>query len=230
MSKHCQSVISKKIKDQLSSLLVAKGLTDEQISIKIIDVFMSIDHHVTTEDFVSILKDKGIDLDENIVNSVLDAFVQIGVAKAVEFEGENIKRFEVLHPKEHHDHFVCIKCKKIIEFNDKQLEKIQDAIIANIGGTPLFHKLEIYGVCNNCGIPKEKITPISFIPEGKRVLCKNIDSGGNVKKRLAALGFISKEEIKVIKNSGFGPIVLEIKDSRIAIGRGEAQRIMVEEI
>jgi ferrous iron transport protein A len=48
--------------------------------------------------------------------------------------------------------------------------------------------------------------------------------------RLLALGFTKGTRVVVLQNSGFGPVIVEVRDSRIALGRGEASRIMVEKL
>lgn len=45
--------------------------------------------------------------------------------------------------------------------------------------------------------------------------------------RLAELGIIPGEEVTLIQKS-FGPIIIRIKDTNLALGRGIAQSILVE--
>ena len=45
--------------------------------------------------------------------------------------------------------------------------------------------------------------------------------------RLAALGFTPGVTLKVVRNPGYGPIIVELLDTQIALGRGEAHRVRV---
>lgn len=45
--------------------------------------------------------------------------------------------------------------------------------------------------------------------------------------RLAALGFIPGAPIKVVQNFGVGPLIVRIRDTRIALGREEAHKVRV---
>jgi ferrous iron transport protein A len=45
---------------------------------------------------------------------------------------------------------------------------------------------------------------------------------------VAALGFTPGAEITVIQNYGRGPILVEVRQTRVALGRGEATKIVVE--
>jgi ferrous iron transport protein A len=46
--------------------------------------------------------------------------------------------------------------------------------------------------------------------------------------RLAELGFTPNTTIKILKSFGSGPLLLEVKGSRIALGRGIAMKVLVE--
>ena len=49
----------------------------------------------------------------------------------------------------HHDHLICVKCGKIIEFVDESIEAKQKEIAAKNGFRISDHSLIIYGICNN---------------------------------------------------------------------------------
>jgi len=45
--------------------------------------------------------------------------------------------------------------------------------------------------------------------------------------RLATLGFTLGAEVEMVQNYGRGPLIVMIRDSRVALGRGEAMHILV---
>jgi len=55
----------------------------------------------------------------------------------------------------------------------------------------------------------------------------DVRGGRGIRRRLAALGLNPGMKVSVVQNSMRGPIVLGVMDSRIALGRGMAQRILV---
>ena len=215
--------------DLLCEAMNKKGITDKNVCAKIIETFSTTEEHMAVDDFASLLAKKGVRLDEELVATALAILSDFGFARELQFEGEGVKRYEHLHPFAHHDHFVCIKCKKIIEFENKQLERMQESLIFQKGCRPLFHKLEVYGICDRCTYAKRKPFPITFAKEETVVKLHKIEKGWHLKKRLTDLGFVENEPITIIKNSHFGPIVLEVKESRFALGRGQAQKILVYE-
>jgi ferrous iron transport protein A len=70
--------------------------------------------------------------------------------------------------------------------------------------------------------------PLSAVAPGETVELVAIREGKRVRKRLADLGLSVGLNIRVVQNSFMGPLILAIKeDSRLAIGRGVAQKIWV---
>ncbi len=52
--------------------------------------------------------------------------------------------------KRHHDHLTCTECAKIVEFENTEIERLQDKVAKHHGFTLSDHVLELFGVCNNC--------------------------------------------------------------------------------
>ncbi len=50
----------------------------------------------------------------------------------------------------HHDHLLCEKCGRIVEFYSEKLEKLQEKVAADNGFKISRHRMEIYGICKNC--------------------------------------------------------------------------------
>ena len=222
-------IITKEIKDHLCELLHQKGVIEKDICSQIIEIFSSTQKHVSVKEFHQILQGRGIDIAEEKVAVVFRIMSEIGFASELQFEGEDFKRYEPFRQDKHHDHFICVKCKKVIEFTSEQLENLQDSLIFQKGCKPLFHKLEVYGLCNECQPADKKILPITLVPENETVRFSRAEGGWHLRKRLTDLGFVPGASIKIIKNSHFGPIVLEVQEARLAVGRGEAQKILVYE-
>lgn len=69
--------------------------------------------------------------------------------------------------------------------------------------------------------------PLTIVPEGKRVRIITVNAGQGRQGMLAAMGLVPGVEIEVLRNSGHGPFLIAVKGSRIMLGRGIAQKIMV---
>ncbi len=65
-------------------------------------------------------------------------------------------------------------------------------------------------------------------PEGRLVRIAEIRAGGRAMMRLMELGLVPGSNIRVLKALGSGPLLLDVKGSRIALGRGIAMKVLVE--
>lgn len=48
--------------------------------------------------------------------------------------------------------------------------------------------------------------------------------------RLATLGFTPGAPLKMVQNYGSGPLIVRVRDTRIALGRGEAGKVFVHRV
>jgi ferrous iron transport protein A len=69
--------------------------------------------------------------------------------------------------------------------------------------------------------------PLSAAPAGARVVVQEVRGGHSVLSRLATLGFTPGALLTVVQNFGRGPLIVAVRDARIALGRGEAGSIQV---
>ncbi|MBU1518505.1 MAG: ferrous iron transport protein A [Planctomycetes bacterium] len=71
-------------------------------------------------------------------------------------------------------------------------------------------------------------TCLTNITNGTKVRLLKIDAGRGLKARLAAMGLLAGVEFKVINNGHPGPFVIDLKGSRMVLGRGMAGKIIVK--
>ena len=69
---------------------------------------------------------------------------------------------------------------------------------------------------------------LSCAPTGSSVFIRALNGGHTFLSRLACLGFTPGVRLRVLQNSGHGPVLVALRDTRVALGRGEATRILVE--
>lgn len=68
--------------------------------------------------------------------------------------------------------------------------------------------------------------PLTMIKPGESVSIKRIGGKEEIKRFLENLGFLLGEEVKVVSSNG-GNIIAQIKDSRVAVSKNIANKIMV---
>lgn len=69
---------------------------------------------------------------------------------------------------------------------------------------------------------------LSTVQTGESVQIQAMKGGHQFLSRLASLGFTPGTRLTVMQNFGRGPIIVSLRDTRIALGRGEADKILVE--
>ncbi|MEJ2209495.1 MAG: FeoA family protein [Anaerolineae bacterium] len=69
---------------------------------------------------------------------------------------------------------------------------------------------------------------LSTVGSGEQVHICRIRGGHHFLSRLATLGFTPGARLRVVQNYGRGPIIVNLRDTRVALGRGEAAKIEVE--
>jgi Fe2+ transport system protein FeoA len=69
---------------------------------------------------------------------------------------------------------------------------------------------------------------LSTIKSGESVEIREMTGGHHFLSRLASLGFTPGAHLRVVQNYGRGPIIVNVRETRVALGRGEAEKILVE--
>lgn len=117
--------------------------------LKILDLFEThAEEHLSAEDVYRILLDEDIEIGVATIYRVLTQFEQAGILLRHHFETG--KAVYELNTGGHHDHIVCVKCGKVTEFHNNEIEKLQDTIAEENGYRIVDHALYMYGVCGDC--------------------------------------------------------------------------------
>jgi ferrous iron transport protein A len=70
--------------------------------------------------------------------------------------------------------------------------------------------------------------PLAMVPPGEAVTVAYVQAGCGLSRRLADMGLTPGTVLKVIRGDGAGPILIDIRGSRLMLGVGVAHRVMVE--
>ena len=66
------------------------------------------------------------------------------------------------------------------------------------------------------------------LPVGAHGIVRGLRGGKEFVGRVAVLGFTVGARATVLQNYGRGPVIVAVRDTRVALGRGEAAKIQVE--
>jgi Fur family transcriptional regulator, ferric uptake regulator len=113
----------------------------------IVKEFLALNGHYDIQELYEHFRRQGKRVNPSTIFRTLKLLVQAGIAGERHFANGNTK-YEV--NVAHHDHVICLSCKKIVEFDSPKLEDVQARIVKDLGFEMAFHKHEIYGYCRDC--------------------------------------------------------------------------------
>ncbi len=71
---------------------------------------------------------------------------------------------------------------------------------------------------------------LSQVQTGEVVTVNSLHEGNELNRRLASLGFTPGVDVEIMQNFGHGPMIVSVRGTKVAIGRGEAEKICVNRI
>jgi len=111
----------------------------------IVEQFLKTKEHVSIDELLGKVRKRHPKVGYATVYRTLKLLVDSGLAVERQF-GDGQARYEVVG--DHHDHLICMKCSLILEFEDAEIERLQERIAQRLGGfTVLRHRHELYGLC-----------------------------------------------------------------------------------
>jgi Fur family ferric uptake transcriptional regulator len=135
----------KELKERWREYLAAKRLNTTAQREVIVDQFFKAKDHISIDELLSRVRRRAPKVGYATVYRTLKLLVESGLAIERQF-GDGQARFEVIG--DHHDHLICTKCVLILEFEDDEIERLQERIAQRLGGFSVTrHRHELYGLC-----------------------------------------------------------------------------------
>ncbi len=100
-----------------------------------------------------------------------------------------------------------------------------DPIDIKVKGYDLSLRKEI---ASKIGVEVEDM-PLASAPSGKTVTVVGLRGGMHVRRRLADMGLTPGVAVKITSGDACGPVMIEVRGSKIALGRGMAHHVLVRE-
>lgn len=114
---------------------------------QILHAFLKMEH-VTAEELYRILAKRHPHIGLATIYRTLNLFCEAGLAQARHFGSQT--QYDNVINKGHHDHLICTSCGKILEFENVEIERLQEEVARRNGFSIQMHKLELYGLCSAC--------------------------------------------------------------------------------
>ncbi len=213
-------------KEQFKKLFKQEGIDRFEDRFTVLEAFLQTEGHVTADELTLQLFRNGHKLESEFVRETLKQMCNFGFAHQNRFDSGQFF-YEHRHLGQHHDHMICTKCRRIIEFENPTLEALQLQIAEAKGFHMLQHRMEIYGICAECSKTREKRLPLVMAKPGERLKIVDFSGGASARLRLTAMGFRLGDEIEVVTIQNTGQLVVAVDFKRYILGRAMAQKILV---
>jgi Fur family ferric uptake transcriptional regulator len=112
-------------------------------------VFFGAEGHLSIEELYRAVKRVNPRVGYATVYRTLKLLKECGLAAERHFD-DGQARYEAVEDAQPHDHVICERCGKIVEFASQELEKLQDRIGRFLGFVVSRHRMELYGICADC--------------------------------------------------------------------------------
>ncbi|HAV21490.1 MAG TPA: transcriptional repressor [Firmicutes bacterium] len=109
------------------------------------------DTHMNVDEIYRKAKEAYPEIGIATVYRALEIFEALGIVKKLMFSDDRaLYEFDPGYEEHPHHHIICLKCGKILEFNEDLLEDIETVIQRDTGFAIVDHSLILYGYCSEC--------------------------------------------------------------------------------
>lgn len=107
--------------------------------------------HFSVDDLLKELRESGVvDAHPATVYRVLPLLVEAGLLQMTLVSKGDGARYERAFEREHHDHLICTRCGKVVEFEFEAIEVLQRDVAERFGFRLTGHVHELLGICKDC--------------------------------------------------------------------------------
>ena len=135
--------------DEVEHHLHEKGLRRTGARRKILEAVFEGDGHFTAEDLLDRMRGHGVRVSRASVYRTLALLVEGGWVETREFQRGQLM-YECMLGHRHHDHLICTRCGKIVEFENDEIERLQTETARAHGFVLDSHSLRLFGRCSSC--------------------------------------------------------------------------------
>ncbi|NQY11065.1 MAG: transcriptional repressor [Flavobacteriales bacterium] len=111
--------------------------------------------HFDIEFLMTAMNKKNHKISKATLYNTVELLIDCKLIKKNQF-GKNLAEFEKSYNYRQHDHAICTKCDKVVEFCDPRIQDIKTMVEKIYKFSDLQHSLNLYGLCESCRIKADQ--------------------------------------------------------------------------
>lgn len=135
--------------ERFERFLAARDLRLTEARAAIVEAALARTGHFPIEELIADLKRRGIRGSKATVYRTLPLLAEAGILQPALLAGDS-RSYETTWGHDHHDHLVCGRCAKVVEFGFEPLETMQREVAGRYGFRLETHHHELVGTCPEC--------------------------------------------------------------------------------
>jgi Fur family ferric uptake transcriptional regulator len=135
--------------EKFETFLQKRDLRLTEARAAIVEAALARHGHYPIEELIADLKARGIRGSKATVYRTLPLLAEAGILQPAIIAGES-KSYETTYGQDHHDHLICARCGKVVEFGFEAFEILQREVAGRYGFRLQTHHHELVGTCPEC--------------------------------------------------------------------------------
>jgi Fur family ferric uptake transcriptional regulator len=152
---------SEQIYAAFRAYLQQNGIKRTKARDSVLEAVLGLDEHFEAEQVLYRLREKGLKVGKATVYRTLPLLVDSGILKQVRFDVKQA-HYEHAFGEDPHDHMVCRRCGRIVEFAADEVLELRLRIGRRFHFHVISHRFQLSGLCWDCSIK----CPVAVAPVG----------------------------------------------------------------